>query len=142
MEEKFTTQNGTELTLQKLNRLSLQEILLRIGFHKAMLSQEVEAQSLGEFVAGLSRPEQMKVQEALNQLLNLCCMFGVSDSPPPYMADRLKALGFDTSDEFITRMYWLRHIVLVDDLDLSLFWPQVVAYSMKDEKPVEEAPEE
>lgn len=142
MSDEFITKSGIVLRLAKVNTLSLQDILYRMGYQSAVIDSEQGKSDFKKWYQRLDSERAKEVNEAMNQLLNLCCMFGVENDVPLDAIEELRAIGFNTTSKRILRMHWLRNLVFEDEIEAALFWPEVIKFSTAKDGEEKEGQEE
>lgn len=126
MVDIYTTRNSkVELKLKALDPTGLYSILARMGLSINSSRDEIE-NKLSDKTNDTERRQSI---DAINQLFSFCMTRGIETVPQDNVIDDLRAMGFDSDNKNIMRMFWLRHLELEDQDEAGELVGLIIALS-------------
>ena len=123
MEREFETKSGRVLHTVPVRWELITNVLRRFRLPIAELMESPDK------LRDLSESDQLEAMEAISVLLNLFSGWGVTDNPDDGEMRELRALGFETTSDKVTRANWIRYIVMQDDEEVSALMGHILALS-------------
>lgn len=131
----FVTRQGTELQLQAVSPVALQNLL----FGSGQLQRAIKAGgSINAIKENLSPEAMVALAGNTARLLNYLCAFGITNDPGDYDIEQLRVMGFEVDTPEKARMHWLQILVL-DNEDVNKLLVKVIQLTFKQNSETEEA---